>query len=73
MLTVSLEEAGARVALVYVPSGSSAALHAPVGSYTLRLAVREFDHAGQTMKTLREETRAVTVAADSEIAIEFGP
>jgi hypothetical protein len=71
VLTVGLEEGGARLGLVYVPSGNSESLYAPAGDYTLRLSVREYDHATQAMNTLHEETRAVQITVGSEASVEI--
>ena len=70
VLFVELEDTGATVGFAYVPSGGIETLHAPAGSYTLRLAVREFDHTSQSLKTLREETRTITITAGAELRID---
>jgi hypothetical protein len=71
MLAVWLEESGARMGLVYVPSGGSESLSAPAGSYTLRTFVAEFDHATQTLSRLNEGTRAVEITVGGEVTIEI--
>jgi len=71
VLTIQLEQSGARVGFTTVPSGDSVTLRVPAGSYTLRTFVHAFDHATQLLSRTREETRMVEVTAGSEVTIEI--
>jgi hypothetical protein len=70
-LSVSLESGLGPLGIADARPTEVAELLAPPGEYTPHLLVREFDVATQTLTTLRDERRKVTVTAGGVVELEL--